>query len=177
MRRIYQILLPLLSLFLVRVDLTDLFPLTYEVRLLHLLDADTALVALGSKQLKVRFSKIDAPEMGQPFMDGQGDAGSTSRNCASKVIGTQKKFRLRIYKQDIYKRILGELDELSFHFIQRGCVSLYPHAEFASRAEKFKYLRAQQRARSEGLGVWGRGGYLQPKVWRKLAKRRSARRP
>lgn len=171
MRRIYQILVPLLSLFLVRVDLTDMFPLKYQVQLLELLDADTAVVGLGKRRLKVRFSKIDAPEKGQPFLRAGGDAGNAARNCALRIIGQQRIFQLKIYKQDIYGRILGELDDLSFRFVEKGCVSLYPHAEFASKAQKFTFVRAQQLARRRKLGLWSRGGYLQPKLWRKKSRR------
>lgn len=84
MRRPYQILMPLLSLFLVRVDLTDLFPLTVPVKVLKVYDGDTILVSHGSYQMKIRLSRIDSPEKGQPFMNGAGDAGAYSGHCLKK---------------------------------------------------------------------------------------------
>ncbi|HXH76759.1 MAG TPA: thermonuclease family protein [Bacteriovoracaceae bacterium] len=173
MWRTYQILLPLFSLFLTRVDLTDLFPLTYEVQLINLLDGDTAIVALGSQKLKVRFSKLDAPEKGQPFVSGSGDAGLTSLKCARKIIQNKKTFTLTIYKQDIYGRLLGDLDDLSFKLVKSGCVALYPHAEFSSQSEKWKFLRAYSESRRLKKGLWNMGGYRQPKLWRKQRRRPS----
>ena len=71
----YQILLPLLSLFLVRVDLTDLFPLHIEVQLHKIYDGDTVLVGHGTYSWKVRFSKIDSPEKNQNFLGSRASAG------------------------------------------------------------------------------------------------------
>jgi endonuclease YncB( thermonuclease family) len=175
MSRPYQILMPLLSLFFCRVDLTDLFPLTYKVELIRLLDADTALVKRGPQLLKVRFSKIDAPEKGQPFLRSRKDAGLAALRCAQKIIGHKKTFTLKIWGQDKYGRILGELDQLSFQFIEAGCVSLYPYASFESRSEKFNFIKAYLQAKSERRGLWSEGGYQQPRIWRQRTKRRAAR--
>lgn len=172
MLRPYQILLPLFSLFLTRVDLTDLVPLTYNVKLISLLDGDTAIVSLGSRHLRVRFSKLDAPERGQPFLDGSGDAGLASLNCAKKVMQNQKDFVLHIYKQDIYGRLLGDLDNLSLNLIKAGCVALYPYAQFSSQSEKWIYLRAYSESRRKKRGLWNRGGYRQPMLWRKQKRHR-----
>jgi endonuclease YncB( thermonuclease family) len=176
MKRIYQILLPLLSLFLVRVELTDLFPLTLDVPLLRMIDADTMLVKYGNTKEKLRLSRIDAPEKGQPFLDGKGDAGKKAMECAKPFL-RQKNYQLRVEKRDIYGRLLGDLGDLSFKLVEAGCVGLYPHAIFTSQSEKLKYIRALQRARHQGLGVWKFGGYLQPKIWRKKFSKRVSHRP
>ena len=81
MRRPYQILLPLLSLFFVRVDLTDLFPLQLAVKVLKVYDGDTVSVQYGNHIWKVRLAKIDAPEKGQPFLSDKKDAGRWSQQC------------------------------------------------------------------------------------------------
>jgi endonuclease YncB( thermonuclease family) len=178
MLRPYQILAPLLSLFLVRVDLTDLWPLTYEVSLLRLIDADTAEVKLGAQKLRIRLSKLDAPEKGQPFYNGQGNAGLFALACAQKVVDKRRKFSLVIYKKDIYGRYLGDLDSLSYQLVKAGCSGLYPHAEFRNQKEKWVFLQALDLSKRQGLGLWARGGYLRPQLWRKrhrFSKRTSHR--
>ncbi len=165
MRGPYQILWPLLSLFLVRVDLTDLIPLTMSVDILKVYDGDTVLVGNGSFRQKVRLTPIDAPEKGQPFLNGAGDAGEFSRRCLSQKISNRAE--LKIYGLDIYGRILGDLDDLSFRLIEGGCAALYPQATFSSRQEKIQYAKAWLKARKSRRGVWAFGGFEQPKAWRK----------
>ncbi len=172
MRGPYQILWPLLSLFLVRVDLTDLFPLTMTIDILEVYDGDTVLVARGAFKQKLRITPIDAPEKGQPFLNGFGDAGEFSRRCLSQRI--PESAELKIYGLDIYGRILGDLDDLSYRLIEEGCSALYPHASFRNRQEKIRYAQAYLKARSLRRGVWAFGGFEQPKAWRK--KNRSSKR-
>lgn len=171
MWRTYQFFIPLLSLFLNRVDLTDLYPLSFQVKLLKVLDADTVVVKFSNQILKVRFSKIDAPELGQPFWHGRGDAGLEALKCAERVIGSKKYFHLNVFGQDMYRRILGDLDNLSYEFINHGCTSLYEYSKFFSRKEKGDYLRSLERAKTHRIGIWKRGGYLRPNLWRKKKKK------
>jgi micrococcal nuclease len=171
----YQILLPLLSLFLVRVDLTDMFPLALRVEIVTVLDGDTVDVLEGKRVLRIRLNKIDAAEKKQTFLSSPGSAGAVSLACMKRLL-TKKFYTLRIEKQDMYGRLLGDIDELNFGLIQAGCAGLYPHAQFTSQKEKFDYLRALKEAKRRRLGVWNFGGYQTPKIWRKLS-RRGADRP
>jgi endonuclease YncB( thermonuclease family) len=171
MRGPYQILLPLLGLFLVRVDLTDLMPIYLDVKVLKIYDGDTVLVGRGSLQMKVRFSRIDSPEKGQPFLNGKGDAGLKSKECLEEFLTVKKSYPLKIEKQDMYGRILGDVDGVSFKLVEAGCTTLYPYAEFSSRFEKSLYLRAFKTAKTSGRGLWKYGGFRQPKMWRKSSKR------
>lgn len=173
MGRPYQILMPLLSLFLVRVDLTDLFSMKLPVKVLKVYDGDTVLVRHGSLEMKVRFSKIDSPEKGQPFFGNNRDAGAFSKKCLEKFI--QRESVLTIEKEDIYGRIIGDLDGLSLKLIENGCTTIYPHAVFSSRKEKLKYLLALKKAKASRRGLWQYGGFRQPKLWRKFSKRNGYR--
>ena len=173
MRRPYQILLPLLSLFLVRVDLTDLYPMVLNVQLVRLLDGDTAVVKYGRQFITVRFSGVDAPELGQPFLLGEGDAGVSSAACARKILNKQKELKLQIFGQDMYKRILGDLSGLNLQLVQKGCVGLYPHANFSSKREKWKFIHALNQAKKRKLGIWRSGGFQSPKLWRKKSSKRN----
>lgn len=175
MGRHYQILLPLLSLFLVRVDLTDLFPLKIPVKVLKVYDGDTVLVSHGNYQFKVRLLKIDSPEKGQPYLTTNADAGLRSSRCLARLAPENSEQELWIIKKDIYGRVLGELKGISLKMIELGCATLYPHAEFASVKEKYLYLQALKKAKAQQVGLWSSGGIRQPKLWRKSNKRISRR--
>jgi endonuclease YncB( thermonuclease family) len=141
-----------------------------------MIDADTMVVKYGNTQENLRLSKIDAPEKGQPFLNGKGDAGIKAMECAEPFL-RKKNYLIKVEKRDIYGRLLGDLDDLSFKLVEAGCVGLYPHAVFTSKAEKHKYRRALQKAQHQGLGVWKFGGYQQPKLWRKKFSKRTGVRP
>ncbi len=174
MRRPYQFLYPLLSLFLVRVDLTDFWPVTYQAQVLKIIDGDTVLIQVGRHPFKLRLSRVDAPEKDQPFLNSHEKAGLYSWKCAQKVIQEESHYELHFEKKDIYGRLLGDLNHVSLKLVERGCMGLYPYAIFSSRQEKSLYLRALQKARQERRGVWKWGGYRQPKLWRKEFNRRFA---
>lgn len=165
MREPYQILLPLLSLFFVRVDLTDLFPLRFPVESLRFLDGDTVDVRSRGRSYRVRLSRIDAPEKGQPYLTGKGDAGADARSCARRVYSPGGE--LILTGRDHYGRWLGDIGTLSFQLVREGCMGLYPHAQFSSRTEKTAYLVALELAKRERRGLWGREGYLRPQLFRK----------
>lgn len=174
MRAPYQYLVPLLSLFLTRVDLTDIYPLKIPVKILKVVDADTVHAQSGSYFFKIRLSKIDSPEKSQPFVGARSslDAGDFARNCFMKVLAKQKLLTLRLERFDIYGRILGDFDrDLSLRLIEAGCSGLYPYAEFQSRKEKSLYLKALAHARETRRGLWAFGGYELPKNWRKKNQR------
>lgn len=165
----YQILLPLLSLFWVRVDLTDLFPLEVPVKIVEIMDGDTLTVQSGRMRLKVRLSRIDAPELGQKFHLGNADAGRASRTCLTRHV--PRASLLRIEGFDMYQRILGDVGGLNFLAVRNGCSGLYPHATFRSVREKNLFITALAEAKKNRRGLWSRGGYMVPKKWRRISKR------
>lgn len=170
MGRFYQIFIPLLSLFLVRVDLTDLFPLHIKVEVVKIHDGDTVLVRHGSYEWKLRFSKIDSPELGQRFRNSRLSAGEFSKNCLKRLIDKEKTLVLKIENRDQYGRVLGDLNDLSLKLIREGCTTLYPHAVFSSVGEKHVYLKALKKAKASKRGLWKYSGFEQPKIWRKINK-------
>jgi endonuclease YncB( thermonuclease family) len=165
----YQILLPLLSLFWVRVDLTDLFPLKIPVHVLDIRDGDTLTAKAGHRIFKVRLSRIDAPELHQPFHLSKQDAGYFSRDCVRAF--SPKEGTLTIEGFDLYHRVLGDFENINYKAVQNGCAGIYPHARFTSVSQKMKYLKALIAAKKARRGVWGHGGYVLPKTWRKISKR------
>jgi endonuclease YncB( thermonuclease family) len=171
MGRHYQILIPLLSLFLVRVDLTDLYPLKIKVKIHQVYDGDTVLAGYGDYLFKVRFSKIDAPELNQPFLTSPFKSGLKAKECLEKTLNKSSVYFLFIEKRDIYGRILGDINQVSYELVQNGCVTLYPYADFSSKKEKFMYLKALKNAQALKIGLWKEGGFLSPGKWRKINKR------
>jgi micrococcal nuclease len=170
MRAPYQILFPLLGLFFCRVDLTDLYPLELPVKLLKIYDGDSLLVGKGSYQFKLRISKIDSPEKNQKFILNHLSAGEESVRCLEKILKKETQLTLRVFQYDMYGRVLGDVNHLSYKLISQGCASLYPYAYFNSREEKLTYLQALKMAKARRAGIWQFGGYIQPKNWRKSNK-------
>jgi endonuclease YncB( thermonuclease family) len=166
----YQILLPLLSLFLCRVDLTDLFALSLQVKIEKVMDGDTIAVIKGSYHFRIRLSRVDAPEKAQSFYGG-GSAGTFAKECLLKSLSKSQWHTMRMERFDLYGRILGDIDGVNQRLIHNGCMSIYPHTQFSSRREKAMLLRELSLARHERRGIWKESGYLQPKIWRKLNKR------
>ncbi len=172
----YQILIPLLSIFLVRVDLTDLFPLELRVQVLEVTDGDTVLLRYRNQRLKLRLAKIDAPELAQPFLSGSPGAGLLARRCLHAELAGKSELIARLQSRDLYGRYLGDLDEVSLRLVRSGCAVIYPYAVFSSRGEKFRFLRALAEARRARRGLWKFGGIAQPKNWRRSSKRISRQR-
>lgn len=163
MKHTYHFLLPLLSLFLVRVDLTDLIPLKMSVKSVEVLDGDTVIVATDRSRFKVRLLYIDAPERGQT--GNSIDLGDYSTRCLKKMIkGPQT---LKVYGYDRYGRILGEVDHLSFQMVLAGCAYLYEYAKFSNRRERTKFLIAQNKAQKLQKGLW-KFKVLNPRLYRKM---------
>lgn len=176
MRGHYQILLPLLGLFFCRVDLTDLYPLIYEVRLIRIYDGDTVLVRNGNYRFKLRISKIDSPEKGQFTYTQKVDGGRFAKSCLEKILKGESQLSMKISGHDVYGRYLGDINNVSFKMVREGCAGLYPLARFSDRGEMHSYLKALRFARDKRLGLYRFGGFMQPRKWRKISKR-FARRP
>lgn len=170
MRPFYQILMPLLSLFLVRVDLTDLFPLSMNVELIKIYDGDTVRVRHGSYEMTLRLARIDSPEKLQiPH-------GPYSKLCLEKLLKKEKKLTLQLEGFDMYRRMLGDLNNLSLRMVEEGCTTLYPYAKFDSKSEKTTYLVALKKAKARKSGLWKYDGFLKPKNFRSISKRGGHRR-
>jgi endonuclease YncB( thermonuclease family) len=158
MARTYHFIIPLLSIFLVRVDLTDLYPLHLEASELQVLDGDTVRVKLGGSWQKVRLQFIDAPELGQDVV------GEKSANCLKKNLSFP--WIIKVDGFDLYGRILGDVNGVSIHLIQEGCAYLYTYARFHHLRQKGDYLRAQDHARRLKRGLWN-FKVLNPGAYRK----------
>lgn len=147
------------------------FDFNYKAEVTKIFDGDTVEVKFGPFRERLRLALIDAPEKGQPFVTGLGDAGLVSKNCLAKILGKKKEFDLKIHSRDMYGRLLGELSGVSYEFIKNGCGGLYPYASFSSFKEKNQFIRLLDEAKKMRRGLWSYGGYMRPYFWRKLKKR------
>jgi len=167
MRAPYQIFIPFLSLFLVRVDLTDLYPLEIRSTLMEVRDGDTLRVKVFGHVRLLRLMYIDAPEL------SQGVVGQESKKCLEKIVRGKSRFYLHGF--DFYQRLLGTIDSHE-KIVSEGCSGLYVRASFLSRKMKGDYLRRLLKAREERVGIWSKESFLRPDLYRKLSKRNARQR-
>lgn len=175
---LYQALIPLLGLILNREVFTALVPRQIPLQKVEVIDGDTVKVSRRGGDWIVRLKGVDAPEHRQPFADSTGDAGQEAHACLADVLKPQTQWQLEWHGLDLYGRILGELvserGRLSELLLEAGCVSVYPFLFESSRLEKRQLWQAMHRAQRARRGLWNRGGFMRPYVWRKLQKARRA---
>lgn len=173
MRCFYQILLPLTGLFFNRVELTDLWPLKIKVLEYKVLDGDTIKARLGGFHESIRLIPIDAPEMGQPFLTQNGDAGDYSKQCLNRILKDHS-LELQWGKRDMYGRLLGELfiqqKSVSKLMVQKGCSFVYLYSRFSSKQEKTSWIQLQRIAQKKRVGLWAYG-VMSPYHYRKYKKK------
>ncbi len=128
-------------------------------RVVSVHDGDTITVLVDRKQVKVRLTDIDAPELGQPF--GKNSRQSLADLCFGKTAS------LDVRGQDRYKRTIARVT----------CDGLDANAEQVRRGYAWTYTRyapkgsplhaIQLTARSEHRGLWADPKSIPPWEWRK----------
>jgi micrococcal nuclease len=128
-------------------------------RVVSVHDGDTLTVLMDRKQVKVRLTDIDAPELGQPF--GKNSRQSLSELCFGKTAS------LDVRGQDRYKRTIARVT----------CDGLDANAEQVRRGYAWTYIRyapkgsplhaIQVAARSEQRGLWADPAPVPPWDWRR----------
>lgn len=173
MRASYQVLLPLLSLFLNRELFTGIYPLKLRVQTIKVLDGDTIELLVLGRTERLRLSGIDAPEMGQPTRLGRKNAGELSKCCLIELM-KNKDWELEWQGRDMYGRVLGEMwssrEALGLLMIQHGCASVYSFTRGMGERIKNERLEALGLAKKKRVGLWAYGGFMRPYHWRKTQK-------
>ena len=128
-------------------------------RVVSVHDGDTLTVLVDRKQVKVRLTDIDAPELGQPF--GKNSRQSLAELCFGKTAS------LDVRGQDRYKRTIARVT----------CDGLDANAEQVRRGYAWTYTRyapkgsllyaAQDEARAAGRGLWSDPASVPPWEWRR----------
>lgn len=134
------------------------------VRVVAVHDGDTVTVLENERQLRVRLTEIDAPELGQPF--GKRSKTSLSDLCFGKAA------ELKVRGRDRYGRVLGRLK----------CGDLDANAEQVRRGHAWVYTRyapvdsplhsLQLDAQAARRGLWTDQAPTPPWEWRR--QRRTA---
>jgi len=128
-------------------------------RVVSVHDGDTLTVLVDRKQVKVRLTDIDAPELGQPF--GKNSRQSLSELCFGKTAS------LDVRGQDRYKRAIARVT----------CDGLDANAEQVRRGYAWTYTRyapkgsplfaMQEEARAANRGLWSAPSPVAPWNWRR----------
>ena len=130
-----------------------------EARVVSVHDGDTLTVLIEHKQVKVRLTDIDAPELGQPF--GRNSKQSLSDLCFGKIAA------LDVRGKDRYKRTIAQVT----------CEGRDANAEQVRRGYAWTYTRyapagsplhaMQSEARDAQRGLWSDPTSKPPWEWRK----------
>jgi endonuclease YncB( thermonuclease family) len=130
-----------------------------QARVVSVHDGDTLTVLIERRQLKVRLTDIDAPELRQPF--GARSKQSLSDLCFGKIAA------IDVRGHDRYKRALAQVT----------CEGRDANAEQVRRGFAWTYTRyapadsplyaMQNEARSAHRGLWSDPAAVAPWQWRR----------
>jgi len=133
----------------------------------------------GKKRVIIRLAGIDAPEIKQPF-------GIASRDKLRSMI-LNRPAEAKCHKTDRYKRqvcvVYFNGDDVNLQMVRAGMAWHYKeylvragmawhYKEYQSeqsRRQRWGYSRAESKARSGGLGLWG-GESIEPWDFRKITE-------
>jgi endonuclease YncB( thermonuclease family) len=122
-------------------------------------DGDTITVLVDRKQVKVRLTDIDAPELGQPF--GKNSRQSLAELCFGKTAS------LDVRGQDRYKRTIARVTcdglDVNAEQVRRGYAWTY--TRYAPKGSPLHAI--QLAARSEHRGLWADPKSIPPWEWRR----------
>ena len=128
-------------------------------RVVSVHDGDTLTVLIEHKQVKVRLTDIDAPELGQPF--GRNSKQSLSDLCFGKLA------TLDVRGQDRYKRALAQVTcdgrDANAEQVRRGYAWTY--TRFAPAGSPLYAI--QNEARAAHRGLWAERSPVAPWEWRR----------
>ncbi len=140
------------------------------VKVVHVIDGDTVIVASATSQVKVRLDSIDCPEQDQHW-------GDIATRGLIKLIGG-KSVKLEVHGNDVHGRTLGTLfvylqDKGEWQNVNERMVTLghawvmrlgYGHLP-KSRQHKLNQL--ERWAKSKSVGLWKTENPISPWKWRK----------
>ena len=128
-------------------------------RVVSVHDGDTLTVLIEQRQVKVRLTDIDAPELGQPF--GTKSKQSLSELCFGKTAA------LDVRGQDRYRRALARVTcagtDANAEQVRRGYAWIYTRY---ARIDSPLYA-IQSTAREAHRGLWTDQAPVPPWDWRR----------
>lgn len=131
-------------------------------------DGDTIqIITPEQTKLKVRLYGIDAPETAKPNKLGQPYGEESWEALESKVMG--KQVHLKILDIDKYRRMVGMiwLDDrnINLEMVREGYAEAF--TEYLKPPYRAQFLKAEQQAKSEKIGIWSLQKYERPRAFRK----------
>ena len=141
--------------------LTAAFPVHAggPARVVSVHDGDTLTVLVDRRQVKVRLTDIDAPELGQPF--GKNSKQSLSDLCFGKLA------TLDVRGRDRYKRTIAQVTcegrDANAEQVRRGYAWTY--TRYAPAASPLYAM--QNEARAAHRGLWADPKSMPPWEWRR----------
>jgi hypothetical protein len=131
-------------------------------------DGDTLTVLIDRRQVKVRLTDIDAPELGQPF-------GTRARQSLSELC-FGKEAMLEVRGLDRFRRTLAQV----------SCAGINANAEQVRRGYAWIFVRytgpnsplyaLENEARMNRRGLWADPASVPPWEWRRNGRQRVAER-
>ena len=136
-------------------------PRAMRATVTYVVDGDSVWVKpeRGGAPRPVRLRGIDAPEICQAHGRAARDA------LAAKVLS--RPVTLRLHGRDAYQRLLGELATPSIQDVGAWMVSQGHAWSPRYRGRDGAYARQQDRARSQGRGLWAEGRAMEPRTFRR----------
>ena len=139
-----------------------------EGKVVSVHDGDTiTLLDAGLRQHKIRLAGIDAPELRQAF-------GRVSKqHLADQVAG--QTVTIEWHKRDKYQRLVGKVllngRDINITQIETGLAWHYKkYAGEQNPEDQQRYARAEERARTNRIGLWQDSRAMPPWDYRKAGK-------
>ena len=130
---------------------------TLRGKVVRVADGDTLTLLVDRKQVKVRLTEIDAPELKQAF-------GQSSRKSLGELCGGHEAV-VRSSGKDRYGRVLGRVEcggvDANAEQVRRGMAWV-----FDRYATDRSLYPLQAVARAERRGLWTEGAPVAPWAWR-----------
>jgi endonuclease YncB( thermonuclease family) len=130
-------------------------------------DGDTLTVVIDHRQVRVRLTDIDAPELGQPF-------GTRSRQSLSEMC-FGKEAALDVTGQDRYRRSLARVTcdgkDANAEQVRRGYAWIF--VRYADRNSPLYTLEKEAKAARRGL--WADPAPVAPWDWRRNGRETAGR--
>ena len=133
-------------------------------------DGDTITVTQNGFKTTIRLVGIDAPEKSRKKHDpGQPFSQASTKYLVSLVLN--KYVDIVPYGTDRYDRTLGVVyvdgKNVNLEMVKAGLAEVY-RGKPAPGFDNGPYQKAEDEARSAGIGMWSLGDkYISPKEWRK----------
>ena len=135
----------------------------FSGRVVRVIDGDTVSVLSGKEMYRVRLNGIDAPESKQAY-------GQRAKQSLI-ALAAQKNVLVVSSKQDRYGRYLGTLMNgglnINAQQVEKGMAWAY---RFHGKATDINMLALEDKARSNGVGLWADPNPVEPWKWRRSDK-------